>query len=130
MPPLQMRKQYTVRLTQGDFSVQHVDTAGTMQQAEDLRAKAEEIFKSNALDSNDSSSARDAESLRARKERLKNQRDLLLAKKRAEREQELKEYLEAGGPDLSKDKNASVSDAELAKRKKLAERIKATSGAN
>jgi hypothetical protein len=100
-----------------------------MQQAEDLRAKAEEIFKSNALDIEDASSARDAESLRARKERLKKQRDVLLAKKRAEREQELKEYLDAGGPDLSKDKNAGISEAELQKRKKLAERIKA-SGAN
>lgn len=130
LPPLQMRKQFTVSASKGEFSVQHVDTAGTMQQADDLRAQAEEIFKSNALGTEDSSSAKDAESLRARKDRLKKQRDLLLSKKRAEREQELKDYLEAGGPDLSKDKNASISEAELAKRKKLAERIKAASGAN
>jgi hypothetical protein len=100
-----------------------------MQQAEDLRAQAEEIFKSNSLNPDDAeSSGKDAESLRARKDRLKKQRDLLLAKKRKEREQELKEYLDAGGPDLTKEKGAELSEAELQKRRKLAERIKASSG--
>jgi hypothetical protein len=46
------------------------------------------------------------ESLRARQERLKRQRDMLLAKKKADREAELKEYAQTGGIGA----NANTSD--------------------
>ena len=59
-----------------------------------------------------------------REARLKMQRDVLLARKKADRETAFKEYIAEGGTDLSVKAKPSVSAEELEKRKQILTRIK------
>lgn len=69
------------------------------------------------------------ETLAQRQARLKKQRDLLLARKKQERDSELSEYVTAGGSDFSVKKDIShlppiVSQGEIDKRRHIVAKLK------
>lgn len=102
-----------------------IDVSAQRSEAEDLRKQAEDIVRQNT--GNDDAGPMRAESLAERQARLKRQRDMILAKKRAEREREMKDYLDGGGVDLTvKREGAAEDDAALERRRQIAAKLKST----
>ncbi len=128
--PVNLRKDTKVLYTQNvDISEflkpNTIDISKQKAAQEDLAAKAEKIVSGTSFE--ESKGAVSGESLAERQARLKRQRDLLLARKKAERDKEFKDYIDQGGVDLTVKKQEPlppVINPELEKRKQIAQKIK------
>lgn len=76
-----------------DINKGRVDLTKELQEAENLRRMTQGIIRRNE--------GNRRESVADREEKMQKQRELLLAKKKMEREQQIKEFKESGGLDLS-----------------------------
>ncbi|CAG9334924.1 CFAP36_2 [Blepharisma stoltei] len=105
------------------------DVSAQKEESKHLEDTANEILKKNELLPGESQEA-GVESLAQRQARLKKQRDLLLARKKQERESEFKQYLDNGGSDYSQKKDSHlppvVSEEELEKRRNIVAKLKET----
>lgn len=123
LPPVQLKKASPIgEIPLSELQKGKVDISSEQQEAENLRRKAEDILRANEGTELDTPDRSGVESLAKRQERLRKQRDLLLAKKKAERERELKEYLDQGGRPIAAE--SEVQGEELEKRKNIATKIK------
>ena len=78
-----------------DINKGRVDLTKELQEAENLRRMTQGIIRRNE--------GNRRESVADREEKMQKQRELLLAKKKMEREQQIKEFKDSGGLDLSQD---------------------------
>jgi len=123
LPPVQLKKAGPIgEIPLSELQRGKVDISSEQLEAENLRRKAEDILRANETTEVDAPERSGVESLAKRQQRLRNQRDLLLAKKKAERERELKEYLDQGGQPAQPEQ--AVQGEELEKRKHIASKIK------
>lgn len=123
LPPVQLKKPAPIgEIPLSELQRGKVDISSEQLEAENLRRKAEDILRANEGTEVEAPERSGVESLAKRQERLRKQRDLLLAKKKAERERELKEYLDQGGKPLQAE--SEVQGEELEKRKNIASKIK------
>ena len=123
LPPVQLKKPAAIgEIPLSELQKGKVDISSEQEEAENLRRKAEDILRANETTELETGDRGGMESLAKRQERLRRQRDLLLAKKKAERERELKEYLDQGGNPIQPE--GAVQGEELEKRKHIASKIK------
>jgi hypothetical protein len=90
-----LRKPIDAKITDDELNRGKMTTDKEMSEQERLAKMANDIMTNQATVSEARTNER--ESLLKRQERLRRQRDLLLAKKKAEREKELQDYAERGG---------------------------------
>lgn len=86
-----------------------------------MRRRADEIVKQNSARGGD---AIEAESLAERQARLRRQRDMILAKKRAEREKEMQDYLNQGGVDLAMKRDSNENAEAVERRRQIAQKLR------